>query len=220
MKLSAYVVSCDSGFAPNPFGRHCTLACCKPRIRLCAEKDDIVIGISSSSSETPGRLVYAMKVSEVLSYAEYWSDPRFAYRKPSPETPISRCGDNVWHRDMNGKWVIAPNDFHDMSNRRRDISGQNVLVAKEFYYFGEAAIPVSTAFKTLMHSGRGHKNTHDTEPFDRERIEHFWHWLGTVASKPGRIGDPVDFDGRSQCLNGEPANPSAYRDCQPKRCSS
>jgi len=37
MKLSGYIVRVDTGFAPNPFGRHCTLACCKPTIRRVAE---------------------------------------------------------------------------------------------------------------------------------------------------------------------------------------
>jgi Nucleotide modification associated domain 2 len=44
MKLSAYIVRVDSGFAPNPFGHHCTLACCKPTIRRKAEPGDIIVG--------------------------------------------------------------------------------------------------------------------------------------------------------------------------------
>src|SRR5437868_5831197 len=61
MKLSAYIITVDSGFAPNPFGRYCTLACCKPTIRRMAEKDDIVIACASSRAAKPGHLVYAMR---------------------------------------------------------------------------------------------------------------------------------------------------------------
>jgi hypothetical protein len=33
MKLSAYIITVDSGPVPNPFGRYRTLACCKTTIR-------------------------------------------------------------------------------------------------------------------------------------------------------------------------------------------
>ena len=55
MKLSAYIITVDSGFAPNPFGRFCTLACCKPTIRRMAEKDDTVIACASSSAARSGK---------------------------------------------------------------------------------------------------------------------------------------------------------------------
>ena len=33
MIVYEYVMTSDSGFAPNPFYGACTLACCKPKIR-------------------------------------------------------------------------------------------------------------------------------------------------------------------------------------------
>ena len=33
MIVYEYVMTSDSGFAPNPFHGACTLACCKPKIR-------------------------------------------------------------------------------------------------------------------------------------------------------------------------------------------
>lgn len=67
MKLSAYIITVDSGFAPR---RYCTLACCKPTIRRTAEPGDIVIACAASSAARPGHLVYAMRVNEV--YQKYW----------------------------------------------------------------------------------------------------------------------------------------------------
>src|SRR4051812_2951034 len=108
MKVSAYIIRVDGGFAPNPFGRHCTLACCKPTIRRKAEPGDIIVATASSRYPHAGRLVYAMKVGQVLPYQEYWERPEFEYRKPSPATPVSRRGDNVWHRDGSGDWQVEP----------------------------------------------------------------------------------------------------------------
>ena len=46
--LFSYTVDTDSGFAPNPFGGICTLACCKPKIRQSANVQDWVIGTTPS----------------------------------------------------------------------------------------------------------------------------------------------------------------------------
>src|SRR5262249_12272801 len=117
MKLSAYIITYDTGFAPNPFGHHCTLACCKPTIRRNAERGDIIVGTAPPRLPKPGHLIYAMRVKQVLSYQEYWKDSRFAHRKPSQATPIRRRGDNIWHRDASGAWKVAPGACHDESAR-------------------------------------------------------------------------------------------------------
>ena len=49
MRVFSYVVMHDSGFAPNPFHGHCTLACCKPKIRSQAKAGDIVVGLTTRS---------------------------------------------------------------------------------------------------------------------------------------------------------------------------
>jgi hypothetical protein len=188
MKLSAYVITVDCGFAPNPFGRYCTLACCKPTIRRMAEKDDIVIASASSRAKKPGHLVYAMRVKEVIPYQEYWRDSRFARRKPSKRTAISRRGDNIWHQDRAGKWHVCPGACHDESQLERDTSGVNVLVATEFFYFGRGAIRIPLRFADMLAETQGHKNTGD-----REKIDRFWNWVSKVARRSGRIDYPSDF---------------------------
>jgi hypothetical protein len=47
--LYSYVVRSDSGFAPNPFGEYCTLACCKPQIRKRARVGDWIVGCGSKA---------------------------------------------------------------------------------------------------------------------------------------------------------------------------
>jgi hypothetical protein len=198
MKLSAYIITVDTGFSPNPFGHHCTLACCKPTIRRKAKKNDIIIATASARMPKPGHLIYAMRVKEVICYQKYWRDSRFQQRKPTQDTAISRRGDNIWHRDTKGKWVKpVPGAFHDNSRRDRDTRGENVVISTKFFYFGKDAIPVPARFKSLLATTQGHRNTHDCDI-----IERFWAWVCGKASKPGRVADPSEFtdDGcRAQC---------------------
>jgi hypothetical protein len=201
MKLSAYIITVDSGFAPNPFGRYCTLACCKPTIRRMAEKGDIVVGCDSSQTANPGYLIYAMRVKEVIPYEQYWRESRFAPRKPSKKTAIRKRGDNIWHLDKASKWQVCPGACHDKSHRNRDTGGVNALVATEFYYFGRSAIRIPSRFRGMLAKTQGHKNSYDTE-----KIDAFWDWLSNEAPKSGRIDYPSDFtvEGcRHQCAEIE-----------------
>ena len=67
MKLFVYVVRYDSGFAPNPFFGYCTLATCKPGIRKGAQEGDWIAGVGSKQKGQTRKLVYAMKVEEIIS---------------------------------------------------------------------------------------------------------------------------------------------------------
>jgi hypothetical protein len=143
-----------------------------------------------------------MRVKEIIPYQNYWKDPRFAPRKPSKKTAITRRGDNIWHQDRAGKWRICPGACHDESARDRDTGGVNALVATEFFYFGRSAIRVHSGFAGMLAERQGHKNTHD-----KERIQRFWDWIYGEAGRFGRIDYPSDFteDGcRRQCSEIEP----------------
>jgi hypothetical protein len=201
MKLSAYIITVDAGFAPNPFGRYCTLACCKPTIRRMAKEEDIIVGSASMGAPNPGHLVYAMRVKEVIPYQQYWRDSRFSAKKPSKKTAIRRRGDNIWHLDRAGNWQVCPGACHDESSRERDTGGVNALVATEFFYFGRSALRIPLRFAGMLAQTQGHKNTRDPE-----KIERFWDWISKAAPRSGRIDYPLDFtvEGcRHQCTEIE-----------------
>src|SRR5687767_13544768 len=82
MTLFTYIVTHDSGFAPNPFHSYCTLATCKPRIRIRARAGDWIAGVGSVGTVGHDRLVYAMEVAEVIPIERYATDPRFHAKKP------------------------------------------------------------------------------------------------------------------------------------------
>lgn len=185
MKLSAYIVKVDSGISPNPFGRRCTLACCKPTVRRKCAPGDIVVGSSSVRSGRSGRLVYAMKVSEVLPFEDYWN--LHPSKRPTPRTSISRRGDNIWH-PIPGGWTGVPGAFHDERHRDHDLGGEKVLISNDFFYFGRDAIELPVEFAVMLATTQGHKNTRD-----EKLIIRFWNWLGRKRRR-GRTGPPTEMD--------------------------
>lgn len=90
-RLFSYVVGHDVGFAPNPFDGYCTLARCKYKregarhrnIVELAEIGDWVAGTGGEreTSAGNGKLIYAMRVDEKLTLADYFCDERFQGRK-------------------------------------------------------------------------------------------------------------------------------------------
>ena len=95
--LFTYILPYDSGFAPNPFGNACTLACCKPVIRRTASPDDWVIGTTAAPDS--GRLAYAMRVTQALTFDVYWEN--FPEKRPSQD----KCGDNIYRPDAVRKFA-------------------------------------------------------------------------------------------------------------------
>ena len=52
-------------------------------IRKTATVGDWIIGTGSKTKQRDGYLVYAMRVTEIMSFDEYWNDPRFRDKRPS-----------------------------------------------------------------------------------------------------------------------------------------
>ena len=79
LKLFSYVVDHDYGFAPNPFGGFCTLAKCKygfkkRNIVELAEEGHWIAGTGGADRKKSAghrKLIYAMRVDEKISLAEY-----------------------------------------------------------------------------------------------------------------------------------------------------
>src|SRR5215211_1755390 len=95
-----YVVDRDFGFAPNPFHGYCTLATCKPGIRAHAQIGNWVIGMGGRRLNATGRCIFAMKVTEGLSFDQYWSQPNHFDKRPVRNgSRTMMVGDNIYHRD-------------------------------------------------------------------------------------------------------------------------
>ena len=100
MRLHSYVVARDYGFAPNPFFGVCTLATCKPIIRSVAAIGDWVMGTGSKQWNREHHVVYAMRVTESMTFEQYWNDPRFQKKKPNLRGSKKQAfGDNIYFRN-------------------------------------------------------------------------------------------------------------------------
>ena len=161
MRLYSYVIAHDTGFAPNPFWGFCTLANCKPAIRRTAKVGDWVVGLSPKYDGN--RIIYAMEVKEVLPYAEYFLDSRFAAKIPDYEKGqvVHKSGDNIYEPLPDGEFrqlqsMHSNGTEENPCTKAHDLRGKNVLISTKFYYFGSRALRRPSAFDCLK-VGIGHK---------------------------------------------------------------
>lgn len=161
MKLYSYIVAHDDGFAPNPFWGYCTLANCKPKIRLTAKVGDWIVGLSSKP--TGNRVIYAMQVEEILNYRQYYHDKRFAKKIPDnyKRKAIYKQGDNIYAPLPNGAFRQLPSAHskkcqEDPKAKAVDLRGVNVLIARTFHYFGGSGPELPKHLHKLK-VGRAHK---------------------------------------------------------------
>lgn len=218
MKCHLYVVEHDKGFAPNPFFGVCTLACCKPRIRQKADVGDYVIGLGSAGANLTGRLIYWMMVAEIVTFDEYWAEPRFIKKRAQMGGSLMECyGDNIYHRDPKTKTWIQAHSFH--SDRNDAGSGnlandtgrtENVLIANRFGYWGGSGPIWPPHLEAIRPRGRAERCRLTSEQV--EECIAFVEGLGAV----GYTGEPADWkrDHKPDKIGRYPvADP-----LEPKRC--
>src|SRR3972149_1032927 len=171
MRLFSYIVARDYGFAPNPFHGYCTLATCKPKIRVAAAVGDWVVGTGAKTKYGfSGTLIYSIQVGEVLDFDSYWNDPRFAFKRPISNGSLKQIyGDNIYHR-RRGRWMQA-DSHHSLEggapnpdNIAWDTGVNRVLVSTRYVYFGSEAPAIPKRFrpyqataKDICCSARGHR---------------------------------------------------------------
>ena len=91
-----------------------------------------------------GRLVYAMRVTEAMTFDEYGADPRFEYKKPYRNGSRKQSsGDNIYFRAVPGAAWQQRDSFHSRPNGTlnpdhvaRDTGVNRVLISNDFVYFG------------------------------------------------------------------------------------
>lgn len=155
MAYFAYKITRDYGFAPNPFFGYCTLACCKPHIRARANVGDWIIGTGAIENNLLYHLIFLMRVTEKMTFEEYWSDERFKRKKPVLNGSLKQIhGDNIYYKE-NGIWcqMNSHHSFYDgvvnEANLKQDLSGNTVLVSNDFIYLGRRHFRVPKKFIEL-----------------------------------------------------------------------
>ena len=69
------------------------------------------------------KIIYVMRISDVLGYEEYYTDPRFAEKKADAGCWQKRCGDNIYYSDREGRWRQATSYFHTKPARESSDDG-------------------------------------------------------------------------------------------------
>lgn len=200
MRVYSYVIDRDYGFAPNPFYGVCTLATCKPGIRRMAVIGDWVIGTGGVRTHMTGRLIYAMRVTEAMTFEEYFTDPRFSSKKPNLHGSLKQCfGDNIYSRpDEGSPWEqldshhTLPDGSPNPENIATDTSTNRVLLSTEFTYFGRDApmlpAPLATREVDGLCAGRNYRVT-----FEPDSLSRFFEWFNGVG-KTGQVGAPFEWN--------------------------
>lgn len=154
-RVFSYKLSRDYGFAPNPFHGICTLATCKPQIRREAEVGDLVVGCGSGELRMVGKMIFMMRISEKMTFQQYWNDPRFSSKKANLQASrAAGYGDNIYHIE-NQQWVQEDSHhsyddgIENPANLERDISSDNVLIGEDFIYWGSNAIEIPQVLRNM-----------------------------------------------------------------------
>ncbi|MBU1356934.1 MAG: hypothetical protein KJ620_10250 [Candidatus Edwardsbacteria bacterium] len=196
-RLFSYKMTHDTGFAPNPFGGFLTLATCKPKIRECKKVGDWIAGFTSGqlNGEKVGdeKLIYLMKVTDKISFKDYWNDPKHEKRKPNIDSQvvIEKRGDNIYMPLVETPRTFSdfrqiPNHNHTEKNKGKDLSGKYVLVSNVFYYFGSKPIIIPNDIRPKVPKGQ---SSHGSRTYDTKVINDFLSYMGSKYQK-GRQGQP------------------------------
>lgn len=198
-KVYMYVVARDFGFAPNPFHGVCTLATCKPIIRRTAQVGDWIIGMGGSKLKATRRCIYAMRVTDALTFDEYWEAPEYRCKRPvrngSRKTIV---GDNIYYRVGGmGDWQqedshhSQPDGTLDPLNTAHDTRTNRVLISRNFYYFGNSAplVPLDILRGINFRNAIGHR------VFSFSDAQPLLSWLEEAAGNKINhvLGDPFQF---------------------------
>lgn len=191
-KAYVYTVKRDYGFAPNPFHGILTLATCKPGIRKGAQIGDYVIGHSDVRSGN--KLIYMMKVTQVMTYDEYWNAEQFMCKRPVMNGSLVKLyGDNIYHLIQDGIWV-QEDSHHSLEdgtenaqNKNRDTKANRVLISDDFFYLGRSmcAYPVGTDSLKYPYVGQ--------KVFINDEVDIMWNYLSSTYPEKGLIDDPMWF---------------------------
>jgi len=187
-RLYTYTIPIDDGAAPNPFRNMMSLAICKPDIRRTAREGDWVAGLGSKdahSGNLSGRLVYAMRVEEILSLRGYDlnASARWPHRIPNVNSGdlSERLGDCIYDYS-GGSTPTQRSSVHGPKNIQTDLSGRNVLISRDFYYFGNRAIPLPEHLLPICHQTQGHKSQLN-DPY----VDSFVKWIRDLGLKASQM---------------------------------
>jgi hypothetical protein len=170
--------------------------------------NDWVIGMGGGRLRATGRCIYGMKITETLTFTEYWEKPAYFDKRPVRNgSKVMMLGDNIYHRAEAGQIWHQLDSHHSLPdgspnplNIKKDTKADRVLLSIEFYYFGSAAPVVP---KYLLDE-LGYKNGRSHRVFTLEECAGLLGWLRGNRNAANRIvGDPFDFARSAKRYSGK-----------------
>ena len=140
-----------------------------------------------------------MRVTETLSFDEYWLDPRFEVKKPRRNgSRVMMLGDNIYHRqDVDAEWRqedshhSRPDGSPDASNIATDTQANRVLVSQHFTYFGASA----PSIPGIVLNAIGYSNGRNHRRFSALVAQPLLSWFQEESRRADGpvVGDPFQF---------------------------
>ncbi|WP_395004635.1 hypothetical protein [Undibacterium sp.] len=205
-KLYSYLMTHDSGFAPNPFHGHLTLATCMTDIRRTKKVGQWVAGFASKALVKKCKaigisipyqgLIYLMEIGEIMTLDCYFRDPRFQQKKAIPlgsNNLLQERGDNIYYANSDGQYTQLENDNHDIGEFDKDTRGRNVLIAKQFYYFGRNCIVPKESWTSMNINVPDRYIAYGSES-DGDAVGKLVDYLRLHTERDGALGLPCIWD--------------------------
>ncbi len=144
-------------------------------------------------------LVYVMRVTETMTFNEYWENKKFHSKKANLRGSKKQAfGDNIYFKNEENEWEQL-NSHHSHANGKpnrnnihRDTQIDKILVSEDYAYWGDCGPKIPSKFREwpgydLCKKGPGYKNY-----FPKEFVDAFVNWFRSLNNK-GRLGEPLDW---------------------------
>ena len=154
------------------------------------------MGTGSAYRNRTGHIVFAMRVSDTITFQEYWEDPRFRAKRPNQRGSLKQAfGDNIYHKEQETGLWLQEDSHHchedgipNPKNIVNDTQTDRVLVGQDFIYWGGSG-PKIPEFHGIDICKRGpaHKSK-----FPEHVVSAFVKWFCPFAER-GFSGRPLQW---------------------------
>lgn len=147
------------------------------------------------------QLVYAMKISEIITFNDYWRDSRFFLKRPKFDSSIKHSyGDNIYHKDARTNRWIQEDSHHSLergetneANLDRDTgSTDKVIISKRFAYWGRFGPVVPPQLENLDGQSIFIRTSAHKCKFTDEFVRSFVDWFESFGDQ-GACAPPGDW---------------------------
>ena len=169
-------------------------------IRKHAKIGDWIVGTGSKTRGREGCLVFVMRVTEVMQFNDYWSDPRFEQKKPNLRGSKKQAfGDNIYYRDPSTCEWQQEDSHHsylhgtpNIKNINNDTQTDRVLISNNYIYWGGEGPQTPAKYRNycgsdLCKTGRGYKCN-----FSDNMVGEFVDWIQALEAQ-GYCGTPLNW---------------------------